>query len=74
MLTCSGLRVAVLSSLLLLIGSVLGGLLAMALPEVAAGLAYVALFMILGGAALLGVTCLLSLLPGASRRLAECRH
>ena len=73
-MTCSGLRVAVTGSLLMLIAALLGGLLAMLLPKVAVALSYIALFTILGGVAVLGITFLLSLLPGASRRLAECRH
>jgi hypothetical protein len=74
MLTCSGLRVAVITSVLMLIASVLAGLVAVALPAVAVGLSHLALFSILGGAAVLAVTFLLTLLPGASRRLAECQH
>lgn len=74
MLTCSTLRGAVLISAMLLIAGWVTGLVSgigLVPTEMAA---YPSLFLMLGAAAVLGLTFLLALLPFNARRLATCEH
>lgn len=73
MLTCRSLRAAVILSAALLFSGVLLGLIVLAqlLP---APVAQLSLLLVLGGAAVLGVTFLVSLIPGVAHRLEGCQH
>jgi hypothetical protein len=73
MLTCKRLRTLVIMSALLLgLGLVLGTVAETTPWPVPTG--HLALFSVLGAATLLGVTFMVSLLPGSAKRLAECQH
>ena len=73
MLTCKRMRGAViLSALLLLLGlslETVAQFTGLAIPT-----SHLALFAVLAAAAILALTFLASLLPGAAQRLNECQH
>ena len=73
MLTCKRLRTAVFLSALLLVAGLILESLVSAIPALA-WFSYMALFLVLGGSLVLGLTFLASLLPGTAKRLAECQH
>ena len=73
MLSCQRLRTAVtVSALLLGLGLILETIAETTRWPVPTS--YLALFSVLGAVALLAAIFLASLLPGAARRLSECRH
>jgi hypothetical protein len=73
MLTCKRLRIAViLSAALLITGFALEVFAEVTLVGVPTS--HIALLLIFGAVAILAVAFLLSLIPGASERLRECRH
>jgi hypothetical protein len=73
MLTCNSLRTSVaVSALLLVFGLVLELAAEAKIFSVATG--YLGFFALLAAAGVLGVTLMMSLLPGTSKRLSECQH
>lgn len=73
MFNCRTMRVAVISSGLLLAAGLLLGLLAVSAP-LTMPYAQTSLMLVLAGAAVLSVAFIDALMPGADQRLDGCRH
>jgi len=73
MLTCTRMRAGVLISALLFAGGFLLEAIAQ-ITRLGVPTSYLALFLVLAAPTILGLTFLVSLLPGTAERLKECRH
>ena len=70
---CTTMRAAVTSSAVLLASGILL-LLTAEISGLLVPMAHLALFIVLAGAAVLGLAFLLALLPGSAHRLSNCQH